>query len=210
MKDARRSETRLFRFTAVCLGLTLLSMRGICSTYASFTTEAASGDVARAAAFVFDVNEKENSKYIDLTGITKPGDSQEFKFTVTNKSGSAVSEVSENYTIKIQIDGSMPIECTVQKADAGNGAGTGTGSETGTGAGSDSALLTVNNYENENTDTSAAVAGEFQSQRFDAGTEQSADYTLTAKWPAEENDEKYASASGQGVIRLTITGLQED
>ena len=201
MKDARRSETRLFRFTAVCLGLTLLSMRGICSTYASFTTEAASGDAARAAAFVFDVNEKDNSKYIDLTEITKPGESKTFDFTVTNKSGSVVSEVSETYTIKVQIDGSMPIECTVKKAGAGTGAGTDSSADT--------SLLQVNNYENAGN-SAGAVEKTSDEQKFTVGNAQSADYTLTAEWPDTENDEKYASASGQGVIRLTITGLQED
>lgn len=156
-------NTILLRSAAVLLLLVLISTSIVSGRYARYASAASSQDGARIAAYVFDLHDT-SGQYIDISDITKPGDSVTYSFTVTNKNDTWVSEVSENYQITMELRGSLPLSCQL----SGNG-------ETLTATG----VYQVKSGTEYN---------------FQASTETAHSYTLTVLWPAEQNDLKYANA----------------
>ena len=177
---------------ATLLFLTLLSTWVVSNMYARYTTEASDGDGARVAAYVFQLKEDSNSAVLNLTDMKKPGDTQNCIFTVTNKNGKMISEVAQSYTIKLEVEGSMPITCEIREQND-------TGQETA------EPICEVENTEKSNKKEN--ISSEI---KLAAGEEYTKTYKITASWPAEYNDEKYASASGTSVVRLTVDAQQLD
>lgn len=185
--EKKREFSRLVMPTfAVLLCLTLLSMYLMSNMYARYTTQSTGEDSARVAAYVFQLKDSSESTILNLDKIRKPGDSQEYTFTVTNKKESVISEVAQSYTIRLEVDGSMPVVCTITKQGD-----------------------TENNTVYE-VDYTTAVAGKVESNEIQLlpAEEYTQTYTMKAVWPDTYKNEKYASASGTSVVTLTVDAQQ--
>lgn len=193
MEEKRNFSVFIMKTLSVLLCLTLFSMWMLTNMYARYTTETSSEDSARVAAYVFELSDSENSKILDLNNIKKPGDSQTYSFTVTNKKGTVISEVAQSYTMKTEIDGSLPLNCsiTAQEKDDKDSAG----------------KNFVCSLDCATGNTGSATSEEIH---LSPSQEYVKDYVLTVTWPAEYKDEKYASASGTSVVTLTVDAQQQD
>lgn len=179
-------KNRLLRAAWVLLLLVLLSTWWVCGLYARYTAEISGSDSARVAAFVFS-SQGRDSAALDLSGIQKPGDSVTYTFTVTNQKGGAVSEVSERIGVSVQLNGSMPLTCTVFK-DSGT-------------------ILTAEITAAEQT---LPVTETGYGDMLPAGTPQTDTYEMKVEWPAAENNIIYASRSAVAEAVLTVTAEQVD
>lgn len=191
--EKKRNITGIVMWTfAVLLFLTLLSMYLVSNMYARYTTEVSSEDGARVAAYVFRLEDASDSQVVNLKNIKKPGDTQEYKFSVTNKRDNVISEVAQSYTIKLEVEGSMPIVCEIKE-------------QGDTEQKSDSTICKAGNTNEINTNSGSSDA-----IKLLAAEEYTKSYTLTAVWPDTYKDEKYASASGTSVVTLTVDAQQLD
>ena len=173
----------------ILLCLTLVSVWLVGGLYARYTTSDSASDSARVAAFVFNVSDSthnnQDTHMITLSGITKPGDTETYAFIVKNSNGSAISEVSETYTITVALNGSMPLTATLNKA--GSDLFTVDATATGSGSSSTTGAFTPGNS-SANTDT----------------------YALTVTWPSSAVNASFANGSGVATVTLTVTGMQAD
>ena len=175
----------------ILLCLTLVSVWLVGGLYARYTTSDSASDSARVAAFVFNVSDSthnnQDTHMITLSGITKPGDTETYAFIVKNSNGSAISEVSETYTITVALNGSMPLTATLNKA--GSDLFTVDATATGRDSNSTTGAFTPGNS-SANTDT----------------------YALTVTWPSSASavDASFANGSGVATVTLTVTGMQAD
>lgn len=187
MEKKRDISSLVLGIFAALLFLTLLSTWLVSNMYARYTTEASDGDGARVAAYVFQLKEDSSSAVLNLAGIKKPGDTQNCTFTVTNKNGNMISEVAQSYTIKLEVEGSMPITCEIEENDSGK--------------------QVCQSGNTEGLNEKASISSEI---KLLAGEAYTKTYKITAVWPDKYNDEKYASASGTSVVRLTVDAQQLD
>lgn len=194
MEKKRNLSSLVMRAFAVLFCLTLLSLYLMSNMYARYTTEASGEDGARVAAYVFQLKDSAESMTSDLNKIRKPGDSQTYTFAVTNKRDNVISEVAQSYTIKLEVEGSMPIECKIEELDASQ-----------QDMENPNSVCEVGNIATANS--KQAVSAELS---FPAAEESTMSYKLTAKWPQDYNDAKYASASGTSVVTLTVEAQQTD
>ncbi|WP_165051126.1 hypothetical protein [Adlercreutzia sp. ZJ305] len=199
-----------------CLAVTL---------HARFASEGESQDAARVAGFAFMAEGKDRATF-NLSSIKKPGDSKDYTFTVSNGNtdGTVVSEVALQCSFTVQLNGSMPLVCTIKEqstGDAGAARGAGdalvaAGTETAEGeggsGGSDgesgpgSSTLTVRLEDG----SASPVEKTGQASQFAAATPRTDTYVLTATWPKEKNDAKYASRNAVAEVRLTVRAEQID
>jgi hypothetical protein len=180
------NRNKLMRITILLLLMSMLSISLLPGLVARFKSDADAADTSSVAAFVLDLNDTD-SHIIDISGITKPGDSKTYNFAVTNKKGSVISEVAESYTITMQVNGSMPLVCTI--GDASN----------------NKVLKPELNKNSTDKDSGTTTAATFQ-----ASTDKSDSYTLTVKWDENDNDPKYASGSAVAEVILTVQCNQTD
>lgn len=179
---AEEKQNRVIYTACVLFVLVLISTRFVGGLSARFRLGGYEGDSARIAAFVFAVRDKDESRYVDLGRIQKPGDSQTYTFTVSNQTGEAVSEVAKKYKFTVQLNGSMPLNCAIFKGDQ--------------------TILSAKIAE----DTQALpVVKTAEAGTLPAFTGQTDQYTLRAWWPETENDVKYASRSAVAELLLTVT-----
>lgn len=179
MTENRKAHVIVLRVAAVLLILVMLSTSMVAGRYARYVSSADAEDKAHVAAFVFDVNDTVGH-YINLTNIRKPGDSAIYQFSITNHNGKT-SEVSESYSLIMELRGSLPLICNL--------------------AGGDNIVL-----DGKNT----GVASQAGSQHtLAASVESNVDYVLTVTWPEEENDIEYSRA-GLSELVLTILAQQVD
>ena len=191
MKKRDISSLVMWTF-AVLLCLTLFSMWLMSNIYARYTTKVSVGDGVRVAAYVFELKDASESMAVNLEKIKKPGDEQKYIFSVTNKKENVLSEVAQSYTIKLEAEGSMPIICEIrEQSDAEQEAG--------------ELICEAGNVKGINANQNISTEIELP-----AAEESTKTYQLTARWPEEYNDEKYASASGTSVVTLTIDAQQLD
>lgn len=182
----KRAEKWILRIMAVMLCLTLISLRMVCGLYARFSARDAKADGAGTAAFVFRVGEEDC--FVDISKITKPGDRETYTFTVSNETGNAVSEVSEEYEMKIELRGSLPLVCSLTDED-------------------DKSLVLMD--ADNLTEDKDVLSGSADTVSFRASVKEKHTYTLTVAWPEEENDAVYANAGLSDVV-LGITAGQTD
>ena len=97
MKRENNRTNWILRLACVLFCLTMLTTCLTGGLFARYTATFEGSDSARVARFVFDVADKTN-RYVDLTEITEPGDSEQYVFVVTNTDGN-VSEVEQTYQI---------------------------------------------------------------------------------------------------------------
>ena len=166
---------------ALLLCLTMVSLYLVSGLFAKYTTESDSSDSARVAAFVFDVNDTTNH-FFDVSTVNAPGKQAVFRFSITNKNGSVVSEVAEQYQISAAIHGSLPLTVTITDA-------------------SNAEVITFHEPTSDQ-DTSSVMA-------FQAGQPGTHVYTLTVSWPEGEKNLQYANA-GLSEIELRISAWQVD
>ena len=190
MRRKKKNHNMVLRVAAVLACLTLGSAWKVCGLYARFTSSDAGQDSGRVGAFVFDLSDQSSAQgvthMITLNDVTKPGDSQTYHFTISNQNGNMVSEVAENYQIQLDVEGSLPIICTVAK---------------------DTEEICKVDTTDETSGTGTASGSEIA---FEAANVRSDQYTLTAQWPGTVNDVKYANSSGTSLVRLTVKAQQTD
>ncbi len=172
----------------ILLWLTMATAWHVSGTYAKYVSADSASDSARVASFVFNVSDSahnnEATHLITLAGISKPGDQETYAFVVKNSRGSVASEVSEFYSLRVTLNGSIPLIGTLKK----EGTDVFTVSTTGTVTNTTSGSFTPGN--------AAANSDE---------------YTLTVVWPDASDaqmDADFANGGGIATIALTITGVQ--
>lgn len=187
MNSSYKKSNILFRILAVLLSLTLVSVWLLSGVAAKYTTKNIYTDSARVAQFTFNLADTENTHLLDLSNLKNPGDMVTYDFVVTNNKSGKITEVAVDYAMKIQLDGSMPIKCSVKNKS------------------SNKTVFTVCNY--ETTAVSNATSKNFS---FDAGKDSSDEYILTAEWPSDMNEPIYANTSATSVIELGVDAVQVD
>lgn len=182
MQRYKRIENWIAGTAAVLLCLVLASFWITCNLYARYTTESTGSDSARVAAYVFDLTEGSDSQMTKLEGITKPGDTQTVTFTVTNQRGSRISEVAESYTMNLEVEGSIPVTCTMTRD-------------------SEEFLSADTCTANKTKATSNAIT-------LQAATYYTQTYVLTATWPEDQNQASYAGMGGTAAITVSVQAEQ--
>lgn len=182
--DVRRN--RLMGTAWVLLLLVLVSTWWVCGLYARYTVSSSGEDSARIAAFAFFTQDHGDSRYLDLSGIEKPGDSRTYTFTVSNQKGNTVSEVAEEVKLAVQLNGSMPLVCTI--------------------SGEKGEKVLSANLSQDTQELPVKQAG--SAGVFPAATVKTYTYTITVEWPEDANDMKYASRSAVAEVLLTVTAEQ--
>ena len=111
-------KNSIFRASAVLLCLVLISTWYLAGLFAKYTSSASTNDNAATATFVFDVvmSDKGETLTVPLDDITKPGDKSVYSIVITNKDNGVISAVAEQYTITMQLSGSMPLTCELKKS----------------------------------------------------------------------------------------------
>lgn len=189
MADRKKYETILWQILLVLLTFTMLSFWMLGNLYARYVTEADGEDGARVAAYVFQLEDGSSSQILNLEQVKKPGDTQEYTFSVTNKKKNMISEVAQSYTIQLEVEGSMPLICEiVEQSEAETEAGT--------------SVCKAEHTKNVVNSSSSSVI------RIPAAEEYTKAYKMTVTWPETYNDETYASASGTSVVTLTVDAQQ--
>lgn len=182
MFQENKHPLRMMRLAAVLLVLVLLSTSIVCGRYARYASSDTAVDSARIAAFVFDVNEENH--YLDISAIQQPGDTQTYRFTVRNHSGSVTSEVDEEFFLTMELRGSLPLVCTLTGGDD----------------------LAVHAKEMDATGLDADTG---RKHVFAAAVQQNVQYELTVTWPAEEKNVIYSRA-GLAELCLSVAAQQID
>ena len=109
-------HTAVMQLAAVLLILVLLTTCLVTGRFARYVSSDSQTDSARIAAYVFRVEDNQKH-FLDISSIQKPGDVIIYKFTVTNKSGSVISEVSEEFYMSMELRGSLPLNVSVVCGD---------------------------------------------------------------------------------------------
>lgn len=187
MKETRSEKRHLSPILWLLLLAAILTT-GVLSIYVA---RSGTNDQTRVAKFVFDTSVEHASGSISLEEmkqlIQEPGDQAEFNVLVTNSrsAGAEISEVAEQYTIEMTINGSMPLECTLKKASEPN------------------PVLQIGN-------TGVAAASGSTTGTLAAGVNETQEYLLTVLWPISENEYKYANGTAVGELMLDFTAVQMD
>lgn len=150
-------------------------------TRAGFKTKAEANAVAEAAAWGSEVNTID----INIDGL-EPGGTKEYKFSVTNKKGAAVSEAAQNYSITVETTENLPLQYKISQ-DSGD-------SSTG-GAQIQDGDLTL---------AGGKVILEGGSLPHSDETKHT--YILTVHWPSDQNEVKYADEID--MVTITVNSRQ--
>jgi len=178
------------RIAAVLFCMVLITTWMTSGLYARYASQDQMADLARTAAFVFDIEDTEGNFQIPVTDITKPGDDSVCTFVVKNSHQNIVSDVEQEYTVTVKLNGSMPLDCVLQKAD------------------SEVAAFLVEETRNLAQVTEQSKNSEAYVMKASVKTEDT--YTLTVNWPASENDAKYANGTSVAQVQLMIECVQVD
>lgn len=125
MKKFNKTSPVLFYVSVCLLFFVMLTSYFTSGLYARYTNASFGNDGASVAAFVFNVEDKNGTHYLDLKNIKKPGDKAVYVFEVSNKNGGAISEVEQKYTVTITASGNMPITCELKNGETSVSAATG-------------------------------------------------------------------------------------
>lgn len=138
-------------------------------TYSKYATEQTNSDIAYVAQFVFTETMSENLN-VKLENM-KPGDIQNYHFTVSNTRNTKISDVGMNYEITLQSSSNLPLTIYLYKNDDN----------------------TTNLFSETAESTVQQKVLKTQKQSFIAGEEKTDTYTLKIEWQnTEENkNEKY-------------------
>lgn len=177
-----KNKSRTMRHASAVLVVILAAALLAVGLMAAFTSEGTVTDQARVAAFVFNVKDGTDVAYLDLTeDIKNPGDTVTYTFEVTNKDGETIAEVLQDYTVELELTGSMPLTCVLEK-----------------GTGNDAVKVGT-------MDATAGVVTMNAGGSLEAAVETTETYVLTVTWPETENDVKYANGSGVAELELRFS-----
>ena len=168
---------------AVLMYLVILTSSLSSGLYARYTSKGSGTDNARVARFEFVTESTSAVEVIDIGDISSPGDSVTYQFKVANNNGSSVCEVAQRYTVSIKVDGNMPLACELSQ-------GGGASDNLETFSGSKRTLI---------------IEGELLAGEVDEDT-----FSLTVKWPEDQNSADLANGMALGKITLTVTSQQMD
>lgn len=173
----------VFVISAVLLYLVLFTTTMTFGLYARYTATGSGSDGARVAKFEFVSKDADPEiTLIDVSEISAPGDRMEYSFTVANFDGDLVCEVAQEYTIKVQADGNMPLVCTLTRKEGMS--------------------YTLETYKSEYSLSLSDALSPSEKQEHE--------YTLIVEWPSTENSADLANGMALGKITLTITSQQTD
>ncbi len=159
---------------AVVLLTALLSCVALGVTGAKFHTNILGKGQVPTAVFAFDVADASGNFNLDISSLTKPNTKVEYSFSVSNKQ-SAVSQVAQVVTLKIDTTGELPFVITVKEGE--------------------STLLTLDM-------TSQSTATQ-QIANFVANTEQSKTFTVVVEWPSDRASLEYGGKTAQVFLEVT-------
>ena len=183
-RSTGRKKNTMLRAAGVLFALVLITTWMTTGLLARYVTTASGTDDARVAAFVFHVKDKEKTIQLTLDGLTVPGAEKAYTFEVTNTRNGKTSEVAQEYSIAMTLNGSLPLSCELKRE-------------------SDSSTQTIDALTASLPATTTPIIGTFA-----AAVESTHTYTLTVTWPDTESDPQYAY--GVAVVELTFTSEQID
>lgn len=186
-----------------CIGLFFADEQYFCQIY-NFGNR---GGDARVASFVFHLADSESTT-LDLSSINQPGKTVEYTFTVTNQQQKSISEVAEQYTIELEAEGSIPVQCKVVKSTAADSTETTETVCQTNNFNSQSDNTNVNNEENNSGENNPGAMSSAIAVPASQVYEQK--YTLSVKWSEAYNDAQYAGAGGRAAVTLTVHAEQID
>lgn len=169
------------RLMGYLLLLTAASFGVISMSYARYTSQVTRTGTATVALWGSDAT-IEQKVPIDVDGLT-PGGSQSFDFMITNTKEGKISQVAQEYSIKVETTGNLPLEFTLAPTDPTDSAPNGSSF---VNAGTDGKL------ELNSKNTAEATGGSLP--HTDSVTH---NYTLTVEWPTPTTA---ANGSGTGSI----------
>lgn len=183
MQYNQKRPVHPLRMAAVLLLLVLISTSIVSGRFARYVSSDSAEHSARIAAYVFDISDTGNH-YLDISGIRQPGDSATYHFTVRNHNGSATSEVNEEFILSLELQGSLPLVCTLTRGDS----------------------ISLNA---QNMDATGLVTGTGSVHGFTAAVQSGVEYELTVSWPENETDIRYSRA-GLAQLALNVAAQQVD
>lgn len=185
-----RKKNTMLRAAGVLFALVLVTTWMTTGLLARYVVTAGGEDEARVAAFVFRVKDgAAQNIQLSLEGIKVPGANLTYTFDVTNKDGK-VSEVAQQYSVTMTLDGSLPLQCTLKRDTA----------KSTNAAEASASIVTLPGT------TQMPVSATTITETFAAAEESTDRYTLTVSWPNEYNDPKYAY--GAASIELAFSSEQ--
>lgn len=167
------------RLMGYLLLLTAASFGVISMSYARYTSQVTGTGTATVALWGSDATIQQFP--VDVDGLT-PGESQSFDFMITNTKDSKISQVAQEYSVKVETTGNLPLEFTL----ASTGSEPSGSSFVNAGAGGKLEL---------NSENTAEATGGFL-PHTDSVTH---NYTLTVEWPTATATTA-ADGSGTGGI----------
>lgn len=187
MELSRQKGRYIYYTVVILLCLVMTSFWLLSNMYAKYTEHTEGTDSARVAAFVFDLSDVDASKIVDLEKIAKPGDTQKYKFIVTNEKDNRLNETKTEYTIELKISGTMPLTAQVNSDEQ--------------------QMVAVDHKDADKNNPKDEIS---QKISLPAGQKTQHTYQLTVTWPKDYNDEKYANGNAKGHLELIVKGQQVD
>ncbi len=176
MKNKINTASWTLRIAAVLTCLVILTANLLSGIMARYTVGDNGGDGGRVAGFAFSVNNSGKTTFdFDLSEVNYPGAYKDFTFTVSNKQGSTVSEVSELVTANIKTDGGIPLVITLA-------------------VNSDTHTFTVDEPQEL---FSAEIAA------FPGAVEQEQSFTLRVEWPGSASDIALMNEPMEVILSMT-------
>lgn len=158
------TKSRIAAYLALLAAVTLLVTA---VTYSRYQTQVNGNAIASIAAW------ESESGTVDLdVSSLKPGGKKEYVFQVSNAKDGRVSEVSQDYAVTVKTTGNLPLTFTLSVAE-GASAASGT-------------KVTVGQIAIQNG------TGTLTGGSLPHSVETVHEYILTAEWPADQTDTKYA------------------
>lgn len=186
---------------AILLVLVLMSTMSTGSLKARFTSISAGNDAARMAAFVFRVQDTEGMFSIPVE-INAPGEKVDYTFEVTNKDVT-VCETDQKYTITMELEGSLPLVCTLTKQSR-------TVDNVKVSMDASEVTSVSLNGLTMASNPGEAKFGDDEAEKtvLEASTAYKDSYNLNIEWPVGEKDPKYAG--GVAEVEIKIVSVQID
>lgn len=168
--------------TAMIFCVITLCLSSIGIAFAKYNSESHAQDSANAAMFSPSLLSDDK---IDVSGIKKPGDNVETKFSVHNSSDSKASEVTMKYKICLKTTGNLPLTFTLL-----NGAGN-----------------TVATWDCNGTSGNKNYEY-FCPNFFSPETNQTHDYELKVEWQDDRKESRFSGMTD--AVYLSVTWEQVD
>jgi len=181
MKRQKDQKNWSLRLAGILLCLVLVSTHMTADLFARYTAIGGGEDEARVAMYVFDVQDKSTAFTIPVENNV-PGDKSTYGFMVTNQNANGkICETAQEYTITIQLDGSLPLVCSLSGSNIQLDALTGT-----------------------SFPMEASCSGTMQ-----AAVAEEDEYTLTIDWPKDSArlDPKYRDGAAEVEIQISATQI---